>query len=315
MNLIDESNRSNKNTNKILIACGVSIVILLFIIVGLLAFVTTLNNKEIKLTIDGKEYNSSNFLINKENIIYISIEELTKVTNNGYSYKSGSKDVEDDNKCYITNQYESTFFEVNSNEIYKVLEETNETEYYTLENPIIKENNKIYMPLSAAKTASNVSYRNENNQIVISSITYLESFYNQPKSTTFIPNSSIDWKTTYSNKKLLKNNLVIINDESDNYGLGKISYNTDSKTKITTINVTPIIDPKYSNIKYVEKFNQLIVETENGMGIVQLEQNEGEYIAKTIIVPQYENIKQINNELYLVSEKTKVTVNENNVTS
>ena len=36
------------------------------------------------------------------------------------------KDVEDENKCYITNSYESTFFEVGSNEIYKVLEERGE---------------------------------------------------------------------------------------------------------------------------------------------------------------------------------------------
>ena len=136
MNLIDESYNSNRNNKKIFMICGIGIIVLIFIIIALLAIVTTMNTKQIKLTVDGKKYKSSNYLLNKDNILYIGIEDLTKITKNGYSYKSGNKDIEDDNKCYITNNYESTFFEVNSNEIYKVLDETNETEYYYLENNI-----------------------------------------------------------------------------------------------------------------------------------------------------------------------------------
>lgn len=315
MNLIDESYNTNRNNKKIFIICGTGIVILLFIIIALLAFVTTLNSKQIKLTVDGESYSSSDYLLNKENALYIGIEDLTKITENGYSFKSGSKDVEDDNKCYITNPYESTFFEVNSNEIYKVLEETNETEYYTLENPIIKENGKIYMPLSAVKVAFNASYRSGNNQIVISSITHLETFYNQQKSTTFKPNSSIVWETTYSNKKLLKHNLVLTTDGTENYGIGKIYYTTDSKTKVTTVQVESIIDAKYLSIKYVEKFNQLIVETQSGMGIIQLQEENGNITAKTTIVPQYESIKQIASDLYLVSEKSSTNISSESTNS
>lgn len=316
MNLIDENYNKNTNNRKIFIICGTGIVVLLFIIIALLAVVTTLNGKQIKLTVDGKSYSSSDYLINKENVLYIGIEDLTKITKNGYSFKSGSKDVEDDNKCYITNSYESTFFEVNSNEIYKVLEETNETEYYTLENPIIKENNKIYMPLSAVTVAANSSYRSGNNQIVISSITHLESFYNKQKTTTFIPNSSIVWENTYSNKKLLKHNLVVTTDESGNYGIGKISYTTSSgKTKVTTVQVESIIDAKYLSIRYVEKFNQLIVETQSGMGIIQLQEENSNITAKTTIVPQYESIKQIASDLYLVSEKSNINTSSESTNS
>lgn len=310
MNLIDENRNTNRDNKKIITACGIGIVVLLFIIIGLLAYVTTINGKNASLIVDNKKYSVSTYLLNKDNVIYIGIEDLTKITWNGYSYKSGSKDVEDENKCYITNSYESTFFEVGSNEIYKVLEETNETEYYTLENPIIKENGKICMPIDAVKIAANVNYYNNNNKIVISSIASLESFYSQQKSATFIPDTSIVWETTYSNKKLLKDRLVITKDEKGLLGLAVVSSNTDSKTKVTTVSTHSIIDPKYEDIKYVEKFNQLIVKTENGKGIVQLEEENGSFSAKTIITPQYQDIKQINEELYLVSassteEKTK----------
>lgn len=307
MNLIDDNYYNTKRSNnKILIACGIGIVVLLFIIVGLLAFVTTLNNKQLKLIVDGKNYEAENYIITKDDVLYISIQDLVKITNNGYSYKSGSKEVEDDNKCYITNTYESTFFEVNSNEIYKVLEESSETEYYTLENNIIKENNKIYMPLSAVRTAINASSRRNGNQIIISSIAYIESYYNREKSTNFVPNNSIIWNLTYSNKKLLKYNLVVIKDSNSLYGLGKISATTDDKTKITTVQVSPIIDPKYSNMKFVEKFNQLIVKTESGMGIIQLHEENGNITRETLIEPQYQYIKQIATDLYLVGEQASV---------
>ena len=308
MNLIDENYNTNRSNKKIFTICGVGIIILLFIIVGLLAYVTTLNKYKIKLTIDGKAYEASNYLISKENVMYISIEDLAKITQNGYSYKSGSKDVEDDNKCYITNSYESTFFEVNSNEIYKILEETNETEYYTLENAIIKENNKIYMPLSAVKTAINASCTTENNKITISSISYLESYYNREETATFKPNSSILWETTYSNKKLLKNNLVITEDENLLHGIGKISYTNNND--VVTVNVQSIIDEKYLSIKYVEKFNQLIVKTESGMGIIQLYEENGNITRKTLIEPQYESIKQIDTDLYLVSQKVSENISD-----
>lgn len=301
MNLIDENRNTHGDNRKIFIACGVGIVVLLFIIIGLLAYVTTINKNSASLIIDNKQYLVSNYLLNKDNVIYIGIEDLTKMTKDGYTYKSGSKDVEDENKCYITNSYESTFFEVGSNNIYKVLEDTNETEHYTLKNQIIKENGKIYMPLDSAEIAANVRCSNTNNKIVISSISSLESFYNKQKSNTFIPDTSIVWETTYSNKKLLKKGIVIVKDEKDKLGLATISSTTDNKTKVTKVQTNSIIDPKYSDIKYVEKFNQLIVKTEKGKGIVQLGEENNKYTAKTIISPQYSDIKQISEELYLVS--------------
>ena len=304
MNLIDESYNTNRNNKKILLICGIGIAVLLVIIITLLVTVITMNSNSMKLIVDNKKYNYSNYILNKDDVLYIGIEDLTKIINNGYSYKSGNEDVEDSNKCYISNSYESTFFEVDSNKIYKVQEDTNEVEYYYLENNIIKENDKIFIPLSGIKIAANVSYRVQDKNMIISSIAYIESIYNRTASTSFVPDSSVVWDVSYANKKMLKNNLVVIKDNNQKYGLGKISYVNDKKNKKTVVKVTPIIDPKYLEIKYVEKFEQLIVTTENGVGIVQLIEENGTINAKTKIVPQYQGIKPINKDLYLVSEKT-----------
>lgn len=317
MNLMDENLGLNQNSKKVITACIIGIVIIIFAIIGLLAFVTSLKGNTSGLTVDGKSYSINEYILNKDNVYYIGIEDLVKITNNGYSYKSGDKDVEDESKCYIINSYESTFFEVDSKQIYKVSEETNDIEYYTLEHPIIKENSKIYMPLEAVKIAANSDYTSENNKITISSIGYLESFYNREKTTTFTPDTSIVWETTYPNKKMLKESLVMIKDEIGNFGLAKVSYTTtaNGKTNVTKVTTQQIITPKYVDINYIENYKQLIVETENGKGVIQLIEENGEFQVKTKVVPQYESIKPINENLYLVSETVVTTENEKNTAS
>lgn len=302
MNLIDENSITTKNSKKILLFGGIAVIILLFVIIGLLAFVTTINGNKTTLVVDGKTYSVSDYLLSKDNVTYIGIEDLTKITNNGYSYKTGGIDVEDENQCYVTNSYESTFFQVNSNQIYKVLEDTDEIEYYTLENPIIKENGKIYMPVSASKVALNTTYSYANNRYTISSIAWIESDLNQQKTNTFVPDTSIVWQTIYSNKKLLKDYLVITKDSEGKLGVAKVSKNTDSKSKVTTVSTTAIITPKYDSIKYVEKYNQLIVETEGKQGIVQLSQENGDFSVKTLIKPQFDDIEQMKEDLFVVTE-------------
>lgn len=310
MNLIDESYNKKSDSKKILLGLAIGIIVLIFIIIALLAYVTTMKSNKIKLIADSKEYNYSDYLLNKDNVYYIWIEGLTKIIpSSGYSYKSGDIDVEDENKCYITNSYESTFFNVESNEIYKVMEETEEIAFYTLDNPIIKDQGKIYMPVSALNVAANSTLNMDNNIFKISSIGYLEGYYNQPQSATFNPDTSIVWETSYSNKKLLKNGLVIIKDASEKLGLATISSSTETKnkSKVTTVSASPIIAPKYNSIEYVEKYNQLIVESEsNTKGIIQLSADNGK---ETIVTPQYDDIEPINEKLFLVSKSTKNSEN------
>lgn len=304
MNLIEDTYSNNSKNKKIYMICAVSIVILLLIIVALLAFVTSLKGTEVTLYIDGQNVSKQNCLLNKENVIYIGIEDVVNNTKNGYSYKRGSIDDEDENRCYITNSYESTFFEVGSNKIYKIIEDTNEVEHYTIEKPIIKENNKIYMPISAVEIATNASYRDSNNQIVISSIAYIENTYNKEPSANFVTDNSIVWETTFSNKKLLKKYIVIVKDNENKLGLSTVSLRTVKEGKITKriVKTEPIIDPKYLDIRYVEQFNQVIVETEKGRGIIQLVEENGKIGIERKIEPLYDDVKTINDNLYVIAQ-------------
>lgn len=301
MNLIDENYNSNNNSKKILIAGISALIVLILIIVGLLIYLSISNNNKAELIIENKKYSVSSYLKQKDDVVYIGIEDLTKAINNGYNFKTGGKDIEDENQCYITNTYESTFFKVGSKQIYKVLEDTDEIEFYELEAPVIKENNKIYMPISASKVAMNTTFSNTNNKYSIKSISYLESVYNKNKSNSFNPDDSIVWETTYSNKKMLKEGLVIIKDSEDKYGIAKVSASTDGKSKTTTVSTTAVITPKYDDIKYIEKYNQCIVTLDKKKGVIQLSQNGDNIQAKTIINVQYENIKPIYNNLFLIS--------------
>lgn len=301
MNLIDE-NYSNKNSSKKILIAGISaIIVLILIIIGLLAYLSISNSNKTELIIENQKYSVSHYLKQKDNVTYIGIEDLTKIINNGYNFKTGGKDIEDENQCYITNSYESTFFRVGSKEIYKVLEDTDEIEFYELEAPVMKEDNKIYMPISASKVAMNTTFSNENNKYIIRSIAYLEGVYNKNKSNTFYPDDSIVWENTYSNKKLLKEGLVVVKDSEGKYGIAKVSAVTDSKSKVTTISTTAVITPKYDDIKYVEKYNQCIVTLDKKKGVIQLSQNGDNLQAKTIINVQYEDIKPIYDNLFMIT--------------
>ena len=118
------------------------------------------------------------------------------------------------------------------------------------------------------------------------------------------------WATLPANKKLLRDGLVIVKDETDNLGIAFVSSTTDSKKKLTSVSTTQLITPKYKYIKYVEKYNQLIVETSSGRGIVELSRlDDGNYNVKTLISPQYDDIKQLDKERFVISKGEKDSKN------
>lgn len=313
MSLIDENFSNSGNSKKILTICIVAIIILIFIITGLLAYVTMIGGNKVKLYVDNKEYKASNYLISKDDVFYIGVEELSKmIPSNGYNFKVGTTEGEDTNKCYVTNGDESTFFEVDSNQIYKILADTNETEYYTLDHPVIKDDNGIIrIPIDAAKIAMNVMISVNKNTYRISSIGALKNYYsNASASKTFYTDDSIVWDTNFSNDKLLKEGLVIVKDSTGKLGIAKVSTSSDKKKKTTTVVTSAVVSPKYDSIRYVEKYSQLIVEVDGKKGIVKLDKDN--FSVETLVSPQYEDISQINDELFLVSESSVVSEKDRN---
>ena len=310
MNLIDENYDGKRGKKKIYLALGSGIIVLIVIIIALLAYLASIKGKEIVLNVDqNSKLSTGTYMYKDENgDFYIWIEGLTNVTkNNGYKFKTGSPNSEDDNKCYITNEHESTFFEVGSDTIYKTMENTDDIEFYTLSRPIIKVNtnnvDRIYIPIEDVDVAMNTIYSRNGNTFTLNSIGYMESIYTEANN----PDTSIVWETSYSNKKLLKQHMVIVQDDLGRLGLAAVTYNTqqDKKNKkksVSTVSTTHVITPKYNGIEYVEKYNQLIVEDEDGKkGIIQLFDN-GE--KETVVTPRYDEIKPINDKLFLVSNNT-----------
>lgn len=306
MSLLQENRKIESSSKKIYMMCGIGIIILLFIIVALLAMVSSINKNKVKLYIDGQNRNVKEFLISKDDTIYIGLESLTKaIANDGYTYRRGNRDIEDENQCYITDSalQESVFFKVGSNEIYKANENSNEVVHYTISKPVIKENEKIYIPIEDCKNALNMKFSKNNNEYTISTIEYLEKYYNKQASNNFVPDTSIVWDTLAANKKLLREGMVVIKDGSGNLGIAFVSSSTDSKKKITKVSTSQLITPKYKYIKYVEKYNQLIVETQSGRGIVELNKAEdGSFSIKTIVTPQYDDILQLDEDRFIISK-------------
>ena len=313
MSLLQDSNIDESKNKKILVGGGIALIVLIFIIVALLAIVSTLGNSKVSLIVNNKKYDAKNYLISKNvdgnNVTYVSVKDLTTILAGGYKYGSGNKDVEDDNQCYVTNStvQETTFFKVGSKSYYKVLDETNEVEYYDLDYEIIKENEKIYIPIDSCEIALNTQISFAKNQYNIISIDNLINYYGQSSSKTFVQDSSIVWDTSSANKKLLKYGLVIIKDSNGQLGVGTISSSYNKKSKVTSITTTELVTPKHTDIQYMEQYNQLVVENKEGKGIVQLKNENGNISKETIISPQYANITPINDELYLVSRSNNTS--------
>ena len=316
MNLVEDNISGKKSNKKIFMACGIGIVVLLLIVI-ILAICATVLNSGMKLVIDSKKAKAS-YLWKDGDAYYVQVEVLATNTSNGYSYKTGNPDIPDSDGCYLTNPYETTVFKVNSNQIYKITrmeDDSQEIAYYDMDNPakLRDTDNKIYIPVSAVKIAANAECTVTDKQITIQSIGYTQAFYDREvkaKVNNFVKDESIKWDVSYSNKKLLKDNLVVIrdNDNSNLYGVAKLGYNTSGKGKKQKIVVThtEILSPRYKSIEYNEKFNQLVVETDDGKGIIQLVRDGENIRAKTVVTPQYEDIKPINKDLYLIAEKRMI---------
>ena len=307
MNLIDENyNRGMVGNKKLIIFIGTIIIILIFAIIVLLAIVTSFKTTSTTLSIDKYTYkNYSKVLKEINGELYIGIEDLSKLLSSGYSYKRGSIDGIDENKCYISNLYESVYFEAGSKHVRKVITDS-DISYIELDSEVVKDNNQMYLALNDVNAAVDVLYNKTDTNISLKSIAYLESYYT---SASMKQDKSIVWDTTYNNKKMLKKGLVIIKDSTGKLGIATIStVLTDKKTKTYTVLTNPIIDAKFNSISYIEKYDMLVVGTSTGKGLIYLAEQNGKYIVEQKVGTQYDNIYPINETLYKVGKKDETTM-------
>lgn len=330
MNLIDENVEkeeleNKKKTLKIII---ISIIALIVVAAIIIIYATIKNNNTLKLNYNGDktDFKSELFLMNSDNKslveengqIYISVKKMAAYLGVEYYNDEYKNKGEDTTKCYIKTSNEYTSYISNSSQIYKAIireelvedSEDNKTtttksreeyqkiteyEYFTKENSVKYINGEIYVSQEAAELGFNIdiSYDSKSKTVTIYTLDGLETAVAK-----VVTNAVIGEDIEYTNKKLLKYGLVLIKNANDSYGIA--NYNNYQEGNY-------LVSCKYSNIKFCESSNTVIVTTADDelQGILKLDLNSNS--AKVLIEPKYQSIKIFNDTgtQYVVKENGK----------
>ena len=282
----DEGSKNKKIMTIIIVLIGV-------LIIGIMAImfvISTMKDEKLSVTVNGTrvKYSEDTFFFTEDDKIYISIKDIAPLV--GYSAHNGEYRVNvenDENKCYVESQSETTSFYYNSQTISKVEPGTNnDYENITISEPIIRMNDKLYVISDGFVTAFNSTFRynKAKNTITIETLPSLVSRYN--KAITNYEYSKIS-EEFYNQKALV-------------YGL-IVGIREDGKYGVKTIDGIEIISPRYNKIEYVESAGEFIItNSSNKVGIAY---NSG----KTKINVSYDEIKIIDSalSLYLVKSNNK----------
>lgn len=292
MNLYEEdkTKEETEKSKKIVKIMAVILGVLLILCIIIAVYISYLQEKQLKVYIDGQKVNvSEDDIIIDGNNIYFSIkgmaERVQYVYNNG-EYKQSY--IEDKSKCYVDNGTETASYTLGSNTIYKSLKQSEynqiDYEYYTIDEPVISNNSKLYTTTNGLSIGCNlsISYTEQNNTIKIFTLPYLYNYYS-----TKIAGAEIE-EQSFENKKAVLYNMIIVKNESGKYGVNQLDNET-------------VIGQKYAGITFVEGSQEFVVKTEEGkVGILTKD-------AEIKIKPEYDTIKQIDKSsgLYLVSNNDK----------
>lgn len=305
MQLISSYNYSNNNgqnskNKKILnlVIIGIIIVILISVcLIGAIYYLNLKQQKALKVFVDNKKINikEDSFIISNNGKIYIAIKDIANSL--GYDIHNGEYKInsEEDTKCYVENKYETASFFLNSNKVSKVPPNSQE-EYvnFTISEPVIKENNKLYVISDGIKVGCNVAfnYDKNTNTINIYTLQYLSNNYNKN------PITGYGYKgisTEFNNQKAILYNMFVV-------------QNTNEKFGVIDLNNNEIIGCKYDNIEFNENTQEFFVtNTLKKVGIIL---SNG--VNKINI--EYDEISVLNKEkeLYLVKNNNKYGVIDKN---
>lgn len=292
----EEKIRSKKLMKKLSIALVIAFLLTICIIV----YIMYLQKKQLKVYIDNVKVKipSGMIVFDANNTVYVSLSDIASKI--GYEINKGeykSQYVEDDEKCYLKNQYEAVSYIKDSDEIYKTIlpskEKTDiEHEYYTIDKPVLSYDNKLYITLDGLGQGCNLScsYNAENNKIQIYTLDYLSNYYTSKIVESKESAEKDDAINAYKNRKAILYDMIVIKGEDERYGVNSLKNEN-------------IIGKKYKSIVFSEVSQEFIVETEDGkFGII-------DKTGKFKITPEYSSIKQIDTEkgLYLVSKNSDAT--------
>lgn len=287
MNLIDHELDKQKEKNTKTIKIIIAIIFILIIIgIALVSYLTYLQSKQFKFILDDKtqSYSSDLFYFDENGEVYISIKDLTNVlkqnsvnieVNNG-GYNEFDEDV---TKCYIKSADEVAGYEADSKKMYKVVLTDNLYEYYTLNEKVKSINGKLYTTKEGIEIGFNIkmNYDSSSNSVRMYTLETLVQKYAKQTNNTVITSKEM----SFSNKKALKYDMIIVKSASGEYGVDKISEKES------------ILGTKYTDLKFIESTRDFIVTTpDKKQGIISTTGGKS-------IEPQYTSITQLDAELNL----------------
>lgn len=265
-----------KGQKIVLMLLIISIALLILIIATLFLLKTSKSNALSMIVNNENVAIQENMLISDENgNTYISIENIASLVE--YQYLRGGylEYVEDSNKGYIENNESQIIgFEADSNKIYKTTKDSyTDYEYYTLNNNIIKSNDKLYIALEDLNVGCNLvySYSEATNQIMINATDDIIEAY-EVKIEEEQKEIELSYET--NNKKAILYNMII-------------AANRNGKMGVLDGNLKSIIGYKYTTIDFNEYGQNFIVSNEDKYGILSKEGN-------IIVELKYEDIEVIN---------------------
>ena len=270
-----KNNQTNRNKKIVLILLFISIIlfIILLIAIYIIPRTSTESSDKVRLYINNQEIKELNqILLEFENgDIYVSLSEISKLTN--YNYFNGEYMVytEDKTKCYLQNDNQVVGFEADSDKIYKYdLTTKIGYQYYTLVNNVVLYNEKLYVEVQDFGHACNLVVALNGKKISISTTEYLTQYY-QTNITTLGDYTAVS--NEYNNQKAMCYNMIVV--EANN-NLGVIN-----QAKQT------IIGTKYETMKFEEATQSFIVSINNRYGIISKE-------GKAKVDLKYDEIRTIN---------------------
>lgn len=292
----------DKKTKKIMMWITIAIIMLLIISIILFVTIYYLKGQQFKFLVDGKSTKlaSDDIFVYEGDIVYVSIKDIAQII--GYDYYNGGykQYSEDTSKCYLESINEVCTFEKDSNIVYKTPLEQIDYEYFKIEKPVKRINNKLYITSEGLSLACNLKfyYEPEKNSITIYTLPYYANYFTQNYTTSAVYDS-------FKNQKALLYGLMVvqnIENTEENYNNKNIRYG------IKTIDGKEIVGTKYTAIEFIESTQEFIVKTtENKVGIIT---SDGD----TKVSPQYDSLKQIDKDLnlYLATNNGKKGVIEKN---
>lgn len=292
----DYSEKEIKN-NKLMKIILILVIITVVAIVGLFGYMYYLKENTISFTVDGVEVSehAEDLFLSYNDKVYVSIKDMAKLVKfNVYNGEYNKYQEDDLTRCYVENDYEATTFELDSNIIYKtsVVTSNNGYEYFEVDGPVVKLNNKLYATVEGISKACNIIIDFNKKGTAIQTL---------EKTTEIFKTAYADGDlTVYNNQKALLYDRIV---------RGTYDEATDTaKYGVYTLDGKEIIGARYYDIEFMEGSKEFKVTTQDKKkGIVTID-------GMTKINPQYDNLKLIdaNLELYLVEKNNKKGVVDKN---